>query len=266
VYYHASVNAGSGFQTQRGGNLTSGLDAKSDAIFVSPTYTFVEPLAGAQAALSLTSALVAMDVSVNAALSGPNGATVSGARSDSVTGGSDLYGLGTLKWNRGAHNYMAYTMFGAPVGAYQKGRLANPSLNYWSIDAGGGYTYFDTKNEFSALMGLTYNFENSATNYQSGISSHIDWAASHFVAAGTHVGLAGYFYQQLTGDSGSGARLGDYKSSVYGIGPQIGQFIPVGKELWYINVKGFYEFAAENRPEGWNAWVSVLIPFASDKK
>ena len=27
----------------------------------------------------------------------------------------------------------------------------------------------------------------------------------------------------------------------------------------YLNLKGYYEFAAENRPEGWNAWVTFSI-------
>jgi len=27
----------------------------------------------------------------------------------------------------------------------------------------------------------------------------------------------------------------------------------------YINVKGYKEFAAQNRPEGWNAWLTFAI-------
>ena len=49
-------------------------------------------------------------------------------------------------------------------------------------------------------------------------------------------------------------------SRVVGIGPQIGYVIPLSKE-WqgYINIKGYKEFAAENRPEGWNAWLTFVI-------
>lgn len=262
VYYHTSVESGASEQTQRGGRVTAGLDAKSDAIFVAPTYTFATPVAGGQAAIQVIGAIVSMEAGINASLTGPNGATVSGSKTDGVTGGSDLYGLGTLKWNHGVHNYMAYTMVGAPVGAYQKGRLTNTGTNHWSVDAGGGYTYLDRKNEFSAVMGFTYNFENPDTDYKNGVSGHIDWAASHFVTAATHVGLVGYFYQQLSGDSGSGALLGDFKSSVSAIGPQIGHFFVVGKEKWYINLKGYYEFDAKNRPEGWNTWVSLMVPLS----
>jgi hypothetical protein len=38
--------------------------------------------------------------------------------------------------------------------------------------------------------------------------------------------LAGYVYQQVTGDSGAGAKLGDFKGRSVGIGPQIGIFFP----------------------------------------
>ena len=79
-----------------------------------------------------------------------------------------------------------------------------------------------TGREFSAVGGVTYNFENDDTHYRNGIDSHIDWGASQFLNEQVHVGLVGYFYYQLTGDSGSGATLGDFKSRVSAIGPQIG--------------------------------------------
>ena len=27
----------------------------------------------------------------------------------------------------------------------------------------------------------------------------------------------------------------------------------------YVNLKGYKEFAAENRPEGWNVWLSFAV-------
>ena len=95
-------------------------------------------------------------------------------------------------------------MGGVPVGAYEVGRLANIGLNHWSLDAGGGYTYLDTKagRELSIVGGVTYNFENEDTNYQNGVDGHIDWAASQFLNEQLHIGLVGYIYYQLSGDSG----------------------------------------------------------------
>jgi len=93
--------------------------------------------------------------------------------------------------------------------------------------------------------------------------AHLDFAASHFVSPTCHVGVAGYAYVQLSGDSGEGAALGDFKSQVMGFGPQAGWFI--GERKWYLNLKGYYEYNARNRPRGWNAWLTVAIPLTESK-
>jgi hypothetical protein len=267
VYLHASADAGASKNFLVGGNLTAGIDAKVDLLFFFPTYTFHEPVLGGQAAFGIGWAAGRASGTADVSVTGPRGNTFTGSRTDTVEGGSDLYGLGTLKWHDGSNNYMAYTMFGAPTGAYQLGRLANLSTNHWSIDAGGGYTYFDPKqgNEFSIVGGFTYNWENPDTDYRNGVDSHIDWAASHFLNEQTHVGVVGYLYQQIGDDSGSGATLGPFKSRVYGIGPQIGYFFPVGKEKGYVNLRGYWEFGAENRAEGWNLWLSLALPLSVGK-
>ena len=268
VYYHSSSSAGAERAFTRGGRITAGLDVTADLIFLAPSYVFAEPLLGAQAAASMTGAFGKVKVDVGATLTGPGGGALSGSQSDSLTSVGDLYPQFSLKWNRGAHNYMAYTMLGVPVGSYEVGRLANLGTNHWSADVGGGYTYLNEKTgrEFSAVLGFTYNWENSDTQYKNGINGHLDWAASQFLSEQTHVGLVGYFYQQLSGDSGAGATLGDFKSRVYAVGPQVGYFFPVGGQKWYVNFKGYYEFEAQNRPEGWNAWVTLALPLGAKKK
>jgi hypothetical protein len=162
---------------------------------------------------------------------------------------------------------MAYVAGGIPVGSYKEGELANLGSNHWSIDGGAGYTYLDPDkgHEFSIVGGLTYNFENPETNYQNGVDAHVDWAASQFLSEQWHVGLVGYLYQQLSGDSGDGAALGDFKSRTYAVGPQAGYFFPVGKAKGYISLRGYFEFDAEHRTEGWNGWITLSIPIDSGK-
>jgi hypothetical protein len=267
IYYHTTADESGGVTTQRGGRITAGADARADLLFAFPTYVFEKPVWGGQVSLSAGAAVAHMIVSVQATLAGLGGATLSGAEKDTLTGVSDVVALGTLKWNRGVHNTMAYAMSSLPAGSYETGRLANLGLNHWSLDAGGGYTYLDTKkeHELSAVLGFTYNFENHDTDYKNGVDAHLDWAASQFLSERTQVGLVGYFYQQVTGDSGAGARLGDYKSRVAGIGPQAGYFFKVGDRKWYANLKGYHEFNARNRPEGWNVWLTLAIPLGSTK-
>jgi hypothetical protein len=183
------------------------------------------------------------------------------AISDSLTDFGDLYPQFALRWNAGVHNYMAYVSGDIPVGAYSSTRLANLGIGHGAIDTGGGYTYFNpqTGHEFSGVLGFTYNFTNTATQYQNGVDMHFDWGASQFLSKQVLIGLVGYVYKQLGCDSGAGDRVGCFQSQVAAVGPQIGYIFPVGDMQGYLNLKGYKEFAAENRPDGWNVWLTFSI-------
>jgi hypothetical protein len=73
------------------------------------------------------------------------------------------------------------------------------------------------------------------------------------------VGVVGYAYQQVTDDFGQSPILGGFRSRVFGIGPQIGYLFPVGDMQGYLNLKGYGEFEAANRPSGWNTWLTFSI-------
>jgi len=262
VYYHASTDADDSKSFVRSGKITAGLDVGVDLLLAVPTYVFANPVAGGQASISLTVLYGRADVDVNATLTGPGGGVLSGSESESDTAFGDIYPAASLRWNHGSHNTMVYGMVGVPTGSFDVDSLANIGINHWSLDAGGGYTYLnlETGREFSALLGFTYNFENPGTDYQNGINAHLDWAASQFLSEQLHVGLVGYSYYQLTGDSGAGATLGDFKSKVNGIGPQVGYLFKIGEKDAYLNLKGYWEFGARNRPEGWNTWLTLSLP------
>jgi hypothetical protein len=69
----------------------------------------------------------------------------------------------------------------------------------------------------------------------------------------------------VTDDFGAPASLGGFRSRVAGVGPQAGFLFPVGDMKGDLNIKGYWEFAAENRPSGWNSWVTFAIsPAASE--
>jgi hypothetical protein len=279
IYYHTTVSAGADVARAReitigkipvnlSANLSANLDARADLAIVNPTYVFATPFLGGQAAVGLMGIYGRMSTSLAGTLSGalatPFG-TVPFLRSDnisdSVTGFGDLYPQLFLRWNAGVHNYMTYLTGDIPVGAYDSTRLSNIGLGHGAIDGGGGYTYFNpqTGHEFSAVLGFTYNFENQSTQYQNGVDMHLDWGASQFLTKQFQVGLVGYLYKEIGCDSGSGDRVGCFQSQVVGVGPQVGFIFPVGEMQGYLNFKGYKEFAAENRPDGWNAWATLVI-------
>jgi hypothetical protein len=283
IYYHTTVDAGADVafarQVHRGrlnvpftANLRAKLDADANLGIVIPQYVFASPVLGGQAALAMLVPFGHNRASVDATLTaslGPFGFDISRGRTDTVDGFGDLTPQASLRWNHGVDNWMVYVTGNLPVGAYDPNRLANLGIGHWVIDGGGGYTYFNpqTGHEFSAVLGFTYNFENPETNYQNGIDMHLDWGASQFLTKQWQVGVVGYVYQQITCDSGSGDRVGCFESRVIGIGPQVGHIFQIDEHhQGYLNLKGYKEFAASHRPEGYNVWLTLVISPAAEQK
>jgi len=219
VSYYYSGKAGGDVPLNRGNALSFGVDTDFFTQFIVPTYTPDTTILGARPSFSLafipgwnqTSA----DVRIGA---------LSASRTDDVAGFGDLYPTAQLFWNNGVHNWMTYVTGDIPVGSYDPDRLANLGIGHAAIDAGGAYTYLNTKTgwEFSATAGLTYNFENPDTDYRNGIDSHLDVGLSRFLNERLFVGAVGFAYVQLTPDEGQPAALGDFEGRTFGVGPQIG--------------------------------------------
>jgi hypothetical protein len=245
-------------------NLNVNLKANADLVAISPGYVFATPVFGGQLAVSVGTIVGEQNAQLAGTLTTTAGPLVvqrQGSISDSTAGFGDLYPQAALRWNSGVNNWMVYAMGDVPVGDYNSSNLANLGIGHGALDGGAGYTYFDPKtgHEFSVVTGLTGNFGNPSTGYNNGIDWHIDWGASQFVSPTVHIGAVGYFYQQITPDQGAAAFLGNNEARIAAIGPQIGFIIPTGPVKAYLNVKGYWEFAAENRPSGWNAWVTLAL-------
>jgi hypothetical protein len=250
-------------------NLNVNLHSDVDLAILVPSYTFATPVLGGQ--LSIGTMIIpgrnksSLDgvLTTDPCLSppGPGPCSFAGSIDSTTTGFGDLYPQASLRWNMGVHNFMTYLTGDIPVGSYDPNRLANLGIGHGAIDGGVGYTYFNPQSgfEMSAVTGLTYNFKNPDTDYRNGIDWHLDWGISQFLSKQVHVGAVGYWYNQLTADSGAAAFLGDNISRVMGIGPQIGYIFPVGDKQGYLNLKGYYEFDADRRADGWNVWLTFAI-------
>jgi hypothetical protein len=70
----------------------------------------------------------------------------------------------------------------------------------------------------------------------------------------------GYVYYQLTGDSGTGNKVGAFKSRVASLGPEIGYAFTALGQPAYLNLRGYWEFWAQNRLEGHAVYLTLSIP------
>ncbi len=260
VFYDYGGSAGRGVTLPRGHLLSAGLNASLNGVFVVPTYAPDTTVLGGHPSFSVAFMPAYTTASANVGL-GP----LSVSRSDSLFGGSDLYPTAQLFWNAGVHNFMAYLTGDIPVGSYNPNQLANIGVGHGAIDGGGAYTYLNTKTgtEFSATLGFTENFRNPSTDYTNGIDSHLDLGAAQFLSEHFFVGAVGYYYQQLTADTGQRPILGPFELRTRGVGPQIGYNFEVGGVSIYTNLRGYTEFASDHRLQGHAIYATVSIPLSA---
>ena len=244
--------------------LDADIKTNVDLAIFTPAYTFATPVWGGRLGFNLFipvgTARTQIDALAAGAL-GPIGFANQNSISDRLTSFGDPAPQLSLKWNEGVNNFMVYSRGGIPVGDYNPNRIVNLGDGHGSWDNGFGYTYFNatTGLEFSAVSGLTYNFKNPYTDYQNGVDWHVDLEASRFVSKDFYLGVVGYSFNQLTGDSGTGATLGAYISRISAVGPEVGVLFPVGEMQGSLNLRGYWEFAAQNRSSGWNTWLVFSV-------
>ena len=244
---------------QHGQSLNAGLSARESIFLFQLGYSAEEKILGGQPYVGVGWGPGANTTTASVSVSGLN---TEFNKANSVTGSTDIYPLASLAWNKGNNNFMTYVTGAIPVGTYSATSLSSIGIGHAAMDAGGGYTYLNNKTglEFSSVVGATYNWMNNQTNYKNGIDSHMDWSLSQFLSQNWQVGIAGYVYYQLTADSGSGNRVGAFKSQVAAIGPQIGYLFNIGKKQAYINLRAYKEFWAQNRVEGYAMISTISIP------
>ena len=125
-------------------------------------------------------------------------------RAKSTVGGlGDVVSKLQLGWQQGAFSHTAYLQVVAPTGRYETGFFPIIGLHRPGIDIGWAYTWVDkaTKLQFNGAAGVTFNFENTATDYQSGNEFHWEWAIGREFCPGFRSRIVGYDYRQLTADS-----------------------------------------------------------------
>ncbi len=209
---------------------------------------------------------VNVDVNARAALTFPNGTTLQGGRSlrisDDTFAAGDPLATAFLGWNSGNWHWKAAGLVNIPIGSYNKTDLVNMGFNRWAADMTGSVTWLDPKSgvEASLATGFTLNGENPDTNYRTGTEFHVEGALMQHLSKSVSMGVAGYYYRQVTGDSGAGAVLGAFKGEVAAIGPNVTYNFQLGTVPVLTSLRWLHEFDAKNRLEGDSGFLTVTIP------
>jgi hypothetical protein len=248
-----------------GVEVTGGVDA--DAYYKLPTLLWVSDrkVLGGNVALTAIAPIGWKDVSAGAEIRGPGGGVfVPGPFEDSGTHFGDPVVGGVIGWHRGNWHWNITQLINIPIGYWEIGDLANIGFNRWGFDTTAAVTYLDPSVglELSMASGFTFNLENPDTDYKTGTEFHLEFAAVKNLSKDFALGINGYFYQQVEGDSGAGARLGSFKGRTLALGPVINwnfqlRQIPVSTSFKYMR-----EFDVKNRLEGDVGFVTLTMPLS----
>ncbi|MCG5233828.1 transporter [Xanthobacter oligotrophicus] len=210
-----------------------------------------------------------VDVNVDArtALTFPDGTVLQGGKSRLISENTFAVGdpLATafIGWSSGDWHWKVTGLLNIPVGEYDRYSLVNMGFNRWAADLTASTTWLDPKSGFEVSLagGFTFNGENPDTDYRTGTEFHFEGAVMKHFSKDFALGVAGYHYQQVTGDSGAGAVLGPLKGRVSAIGPNLTYNFQVKDVPVLTSVRWLHEFDTENRLEGDAFFATLTIPF-----
>lgn len=222
---------------------------KVDAFYnyVGGFYTFDKPVFGGrlQIGAAVPVGYVHLAAGIDAAL-GSRGVT------DTNTSIGDSIVSSALHWKTGDFHFKLAEIVFLPTGDYSTDKLADIGRNYWGFDTTFAMTwlYMKTGTEVSVIPGIMLNTKNNKTEYQSGNEFHVDFMVNQFLAKNFALGIQGYYYNQISGDSGSGAKLGSFEGRSLGFGPALLWMPNFAKGKLSLIAKWLHDVDSKNRMEG----------------
>jgi len=169
-----------------------------------------------------------------------------------------------IGWHQGNWHWNVGMLVNVPIGPWSNNSISNLSFNHWGVDTTAAVTWLDPTIGFevSVAPGFTFNWENPDSDYKTGTEFHVEFALLQHFSKRFAAGIAGYHYQQVTADSGAGARLGDFKGRVTSIGPVVTYSFNLGKIPVSTQLMWTHDFDVENRLEGDLGIFTVSMPLS----
>jgi hypothetical protein len=265
LYYHGSAEAGRALPVLG----TVALNLKNTTYADSSALVYESPLQvlGGKYTAAVAIPYVWSTSSIGVSLTTRGGRRIAAGKSDSVSGLGDIYFFpAALGWTNGDFKWDIRAGAYAPSGSFNRDQLANPGLGYWTFEPAVSFSWLSSKIglETSVFSGVTINTKNTETDYQSGDVFHVDATiAEHVPFARGFLGLGAnaWYYQQFTDDSGSGARLGSFKSRTVGIGPVLSYAHKFKRTQLAAEVKWLPDLEVKNRLKGDYVWFKLALVF-----
>ena len=151
--------------------------------------------------------------------------------------------------------------FYAPTGSYERSKLANVGLGYWSHEISAGGLYYFNKKATAILCNATYEFNSriSGQDTDPGQNLVLEYGIDQFLSKRLEVGVTGSSYLQTTDDSGADARNKSNREMIHSVGGEADLWLIPNK--FSITGRYFYQYYAENALKGQGANVTARILF-----
>ena len=265
--YFYSGKIGGNRTNQLGGNVVANVNANIVADFATALWVTPVQVLGGDLAFAFVMPFGEPAVRAGVLLNGPLinqrlGRPAGASAFDATLNPGDPIVSASLGWHSGNWHWKVAGVLSIPGGGYEPGQLSNIALNRYIGDISAAGTYLDPVAgiELSAAAGFTLNGKNPATQYITGNEFHVDVSASKYLTKELSVGVIASHYQQITADSGSGAKVGPFKGRVTAVGGTLGLTAPFAGIPVTARVKVLREVEVENRFKGTIGFLEVSFP------
>ena len=154
-----------------------------------------------------------------------------------------------LAWHPEPFDFAFAYGFWAPTGNYAAQNPISAGKGFWThmLTAGGTWHMDQEKTwSLSLLNRYEFNQNNRDTDMRAGQTWTLEGGLAKSVTKTVELGVAGYYQQQTTHDSGAGASK-DLASDI-GVGPEISAVCPYTGIM--ASLRWIYEIAVNDRPQG----------------